>query len=240
MSKIEIRPTEKEIEFINEHYGKMKANEIARELNIPVNRVYKICQFLGKKHLNIEVFLTEKQEQVILSGILGDGNIKRNGRNFYYRETHSKKEKDYVFWKYSILKEHISKSGFRIMDNRDGQWGFQTINSPTFLKYKNMSTIDVINSLNEFGMLLYLLDDGWSKPAGYYLSVAALSNEERINLLNKINSLFNTEASLIQTDAISIRKKDIQKILPYFKKMIPNNIDIYKNKIQPLCNKFKI
>lgn len=241
LNGIEITPTEKEINYIRENYGNKKAKEMALELGIPVHRVYKLSQAIVGKKLSVIIHLTDVQEQVILSGILGDGNIKRNGSNYYYRESHSKKQIEYCHFKYEILKEHTSKSGFRQVDNRDGQWGFQTINAVNLKDYKELSKCEVIDRLNQFGLLLYILDDGWLSKYTYNLSTGMLNEDEVVHLMNKFDKEFNIHCKLIGYKRSDISFAGYTEILVRsFKKYIPNDIDIFRNKVQPMINKFKV
>lgn len=187
--------------------------------------------------LNREINLSKLQEQIILSGILGDGNLKRNGRNYYYRETHSKKELEYCKFKHDILLPYISKGGFHLTDKRDGQYGFQTINSPTFSVYKKMEITDVIDKLNKFGLILYILDDGWINYKSYNLSTGIFDDSIIDLIIRKYNQEFNCQCFKInhKRKAISFRGC-MSQILPYFKEYIPSNIDIFKNKVQPMLN----
>lgn len=48
--------------------------------------------------------LNDLQEQILLSGKLGDGNFKKNGlKNYYYRENHAEDEKQYLEWKMNVF-----------------------------------------------------------------------------------------------------------------------------------------
>ena len=221
-------------------YGIKTASEIAEMLMIPQNRVYKICEYLGIKELNPTVTFSEHQEQIILGGILGDGNIKRNGSNYYYREAHSRTEFEYCYWKMEQLEPYISKGGFHITDKRGYQMGFQTINSPSFSEYKSMDTVEVINSLDVTGAVVYLLDDGWAKPVGYCLSTGSMDRETEYVLVNKLNEIFDTNATVISHNAIAFHKADMPNLLSAMKRVIPEEIDIYKKKLKPLIEKFKV
>lgn len=167
--KPEILPKQHEIEYVKSHYGKERASDIANALDISINRVYNICRYLELKHINLQVLFTFDQDQLILAGILGDGSIKKNGKNSYYRETHAIKEAEYVKWKYEILKDMCSQKGLYITDKRDDQIGFHTITSKSFNYYKNLDKKDVISQLTELGLLVYLLDDGWRTASSYRL-----------------------------------------------------------------------
>lgn len=191
--------------------------------------------------LNREVELNETQKQVILSGILGDGNLKRNGNNYYYRETHSRKEMEYCYWKFELLQPYISKSCFHKTDKRDGQMGFQTINSPTFREYKKLTIEEVIERLDKFGLLLFILDDGWLSKGHLVLSGGALTREQLELVVDKYNAEFDINCKII-----GVKRLDIsfcgcnEKLIPYFQEYIPNDLDVFQKKIQPILNKFKV
>lgn len=244
MSKVEIKPTEYEITIVKKYYGKKKANEIADILNVSVNRIYNICRYLNLKHCNLKFIFTELQHQLILGGLLGDGNIKRNGSNYYYRETHSIKEKEYCRWKSSLLEPFLSKSGFHLTDKRDNQYGFQTCNSSSFAYYKKLSIYEIIDQINIFGILIFLLDDGWKRDVSYCVSTGIMTEDMAYYLKKRIDMLFHIDTHIYYKNnepyCLTIVKKDLYQILPYFVKYIPNDIDIFHNKIQPLRNKLKV
>lgn len=49
--------------------------------------------------------LTNRQEQIIIGSILGDGHLELNGRNVRLRVDHSQRQKEYLFWKYRELRD---------------------------------------------------------------------------------------------------------------------------------------
>lgn len=241
MSKpIEIAPKNYEIGIVKKWYGIKTAAEIAEMLSVPQSRVYKICEYLGMKESNPTVTFSEHQEQIILGGILGDGNIKRNGSNYYYREDHGRTELEYCYWKMEQLEPYISKGGFHITDKRRNQMGFQTVNSPTFSEYKHMETIEVINALDETGAVVYLLDDGWARDTGFCLSTGSFDRETENALVAKLNEIFDTNATVISHQTISFHKSDMPNLLAAMNRVIPHDIDIYKKKIKRLTEKFKV
>lgn len=191
--------------------------------------------------LNRQVNLSETQKQVILAGILGDGNLKRNGSNYYYRETHALGEKDYCAWKCDLLQPYISKSGLHTTDKRDGQLGFQTINSPTFIEYKYLPLETVIDRLDKFGLLLFILDDGWFSKNHLVLSGGALSLELINHLVDKYNSEFNIKSKIIGHKRLDISFAGCnENLTPYFVQYIPAELDVFQKKIQPILNKSKV
>ena len=59
--------------------------------------------------LSDHINLTELHKKVIIGGLLGDGGIYDGGiRGFYYKESHSIMQIDYVKWKVSLLKDIIN------------------------------------------------------------------------------------------------------------------------------------
>lgn len=113
---------------------------------------------------NPEFTLTPKQHQIILGGIIGDGNLKKNGNNYYYRECHAIPEREYLEWKFNELGEvttgHLQEIPARV-PTQNPQVGFQTKCSPTFIKYAKLTKSEVISQMNELGVLIWMLDDGW-------------------------------------------------------------------------------
>ena len=239
-NKVEIAPKNYEIGIVKKWYGIKTAGEIADMLLVSTNRVHNICRYLGLKEVNQTVTFNHDQEQIILGGILGDGNIKRNGSNYYYRESHGRTELEYCYWKMETLEPYISKGGFHITDKRDSQMGFQTINSPSFAKYKSMTTTEVIQSLDSFGATVFLLDDGWARECDYRLSTGSMDRETETVLVEKLNEIFDTKASVVSHQTISFHKGDMPNLLSAMKKVIPNNIDIYHKKLKGLIVKFKV
>ena len=71
--------TDEQKTYVENNYGKGKtAVQIAKELNVPLNSIYRFAQKkkLSKK-LNPVFEITNFQEQIILGGILGDGSFKK-------------------------------------------------------------------------------------------------------------------------------------------------------------------
>ena len=82
--------THKVQQTIAELHGTKKAKDLADMFGVTVNQVYDIgIKFNVANKLNQVFDISGLQEQMILSGILGDGILKKNGRyNYYYSEYH--------------------------------------------------------------------------------------------------------------------------------------------------------
>ena len=68
-----------------------------------------------------EFNIDEDVKQVLLGSLLGDGSLEINkgGKNAFYREIHSSKQKDYLLWKNQFLKIFNTKlQEYSTFDNR--------------------------------------------------------------------------------------------------------------------------
>ena len=72
------------------------------------------------------------QEKLIVGSLLGDGGLIATGGGKRYRFTvsHGAKQKDYLFWKYELLKEFVRTPPK--LQAQTNAWKFNTISSPEF------------------------------------------------------------------------------------------------------------
>ena len=118
---------DKEIEQkIIQEYGKVKAKVLAEKYNITLSQVYDVGRRNGLTRKNNPIFtFSEISNQIILSGILGDGRLKRNGKkNYYYSECHALGEKEYCVWKHEqLIKDDISTKTMLYGKNLNNEHG---------------------------------------------------------------------------------------------------------------------
>lgn len=182
--------SEQQKSYIKQWYGKCKTKDIAKELHLPLWRVYKAGTELNvNKKLNPEFEINAIQHQILLGGILGDGSFKRNGPNYYYRECHAIGEKQYLQWKFDHMK-NMTTGQIHNLPSRNGhspQVEFQTVNSPSLTAYVNLTKAEVITQLTELGYLIWMLDDGWvcnrHKSSAYICVAAGTLTDEELDLL---------------------------------------------------------
>lgn len=182
--------------------------------------------------------LNSLQEQIILGGKLGDGNFKPNGKkNYYYRESHASDEYEYLLWKMNALgKDIIAKGGIYPIKkqgyNVQQPYGFSTKTSPTFIQYAEMSLLDTISLLDEKGLIIFMLDDGWfskhTKAGNFCISGGILNYDELLKLCSQFE-IFNIKDVHIvgkQRLEISIPSINNQKLFEMATSFIPRDIDI--------------
>ena len=227
--------------YIKENYGKIKAKDIALELNIPTWKVYKLANKLGvktNKICNKQFYIDKDMEQIIISGLFGDGNIRLIGSGAIYREKHALDEEEYCIWKYKMLKDMTSMN--KLYYYKDKYVNFDTSNSKQLVYYKNMSIHDRINKLDDLGLLLYFLDDGWTqKRKGYYsgnISSVKIPIEYMQMLAEKYSDLCECKVNVSiwserdGKNPIVLYIPNITKLLEITKKYGINKLDIYNKK----------
>jgi len=110
--------------------------------------------------------LLDIQQQVILGCILGDGYMRKK-THAHLQITHSIKQKEYVNWKYRILKNLVSGQPLRYRGNgkRVG-YRFYTRNLPILSKYYKKfyiggkKIIPKIINLTSLSLAVWYMDDG--------------------------------------------------------------------------------
>ena len=122
--------------------------------------------------------LTDEQEYLILGTLLGDGAIEKRWKNPRLRIDHASAQKEYVFWKYSIL-ENIATREPHILyekDKRSGKifsrWYFSTKAMPELEVYyrlfyrdkKKVITRELLDHFNHpLSLAVWLMDDGYKR-----------------------------------------------------------------------------
>lgn len=196
LSKVNIIKSINKEEFVNilnEMYfvDKMSFRDIAQIFNVKKQivsgwfRLYKIntrnlkeAQDIIEKNREYKIF-TERQKQILLGGMLGDGGLRRYcGRNAAYIEYHCWKQKGYVIWKArelnvkskTIWRNETRKDLFNRKFGRYKQAWFK-LNSHPFLtdgynkiyidNKKTKVTKDFMDKLDVLGLAVWYMDDGY-------------------------------------------------------------------------------
>lgn len=111
--------------------------------------------------------ITSEQRMTILSMVLGDGSLNSNG---YFVVRHGLKQKEYLEWKYSLLKKIFKLSDIYYHENNGyGSYEFRT-KSYRFLKLyrkifygtgrKNTAKRKFLNKLTPQSLAIWYMDDG--------------------------------------------------------------------------------
>ena len=127
------------------------------------------------------LLLTKMQRDLIIGSLLGDGTMRlgKGARNVNFKVEHGLAQKEYVDWKYQILKSFVftePKISCRYDKNGnkyEKSWWFRTIRHPYFAEiykrfyqrngYKNGTKIiptQIKKELNPFILAVWIMDDG--------------------------------------------------------------------------------
>jgi len=139
--------------------------------------------------------LSKVQKQVVLGCILGDGYMRKKS-NAHLQITHSYKQKDYVDWKYEILKDFVLTKPKKYEGNL-GRVGYRffTRSLPEFTSfynkfYKNKIKIIPKNlSLTPLSLAVWYMDDGCKSYKSCYLNTQQFDKESQLNLMNSLNKI---------------------------------------------------
>ena len=176
--------------------------------------------------------LTQFQKSIILGTILGDGclRIVKGRKDALLEINHSFKAKDYVDWKYAILK-NICRSSPKIRRGNENRiaYRFTTRQNKYLTRLYNKFYIDgkkkVINSLqiDPIVLAVWFMDDGSKcRDRDVYLNTQQFSYSEQLGLIDCLKEIGLT--AMVNRDKKYFRlrfKKDSVKEL---NKMISRHI----------------
>lgn len=215
---------------------------------------------LGIHKLNNELIISEKQNQIILGSLFGDGNLKRNNKmgkfTHYFREQHAEGEKQYIEWKYGELLSLTNQKGLNyvIKENREIKKGhisicqnayeFQTKTSISFNRYLDKEKYLLVNEFSELAYIIWFLDDGWCSVSGntisYLISAYQFNNQELEYINNTINNNLELDGRICSRKELYYPVKNTSKITEIILKYIPKNLDIIYKKLIKNYNKIGI
>ncbi len=172
--------------------------------------------------------LSKIQKQVILGSILGDGYMRKK-TNAHLQITHSYKQKEYVDWKYKILKDLVltKPSKYRGNAGRVG-YRFFTKSLPELTKihdifYKEREKIipkGIV--LTPLILAIWYMDDGNKSYKSCYFNTQKFSRECQDNLMNSLN-LIDIKSTLNKDKEyfrIRITTESTQKLFKMIDKFI--------------------
>lgn len=223
----------------------MTHEQMAEEAHCEIRVMKKWCNEIHKIHQHTFKqlkTLTDLQKQIITFGTLGDGHIDKREDQPMYIESHCEEEKDYLFWKYDILKDlcnnpptyHKAEYCDFGTDKKYLCQPFYRLTTRIIDELKEIRTmprIEKIKNLNQLGFCLHILDDG-SRNDLWNVCLAEWTQEEmdtyqqvceqKFHIICKQNKdkryySFNAESSAL-----------IDKMIL---EQLPNDMDIIHKKI---------
>ena len=160
--------------------------------------------------------LNSRQKALIIGSLLGDGTMRlgKGARNVNFKVEHGLMQKDYVRWKYEVLKPFVftkQKMSYRYNENGDRyakSWWFRTIRHPILTqiyrefykgeKYRNGRKIVpswIEEEISPLVLAVWIMDDGSYSKGRIDISTYSFSLEEINTLQESIKKVFGVRAN---------------------------------------------
>ena len=198
--------------------------------------------------------LSSTQKDIIIGSMLGDGHINKRETQPLFIISHAENQKDYLFWKYEILKDLCNipptyYEGEIIKHFNDKEYSCQSFYRlgtrlhDCLIPIRNMDVYELVNSLNELSFSVLMLDDGHRSNIWGYC-VAPYTNDEKEYMIKVFKDKFDINGYVRDSDNryMFFSAIDSKKIDNIILNNIPNELDvvkdkiIYNNNIKELCN----
>ncbi|MFK7678657.1 hypothetical protein ACI3ER_11505 [Bacillus sp. Wb] len=223
----------------------MNHKEMADEAGVSERAIKKWCverHRLTNDYRRVHKKLNQEQEDLIIGSLLGDGHITNEKYSPLFIVSHAEDQKDYLYWKYNILKDLCNQEPKR-QDSKEKVFGEESFMSqPSYrihtrvyddlIRMRDMSRIELVKSLTNFSFSIWMLDDGNRAVSNWSLCLGQI-DDELTNVLEKvlkerfdISFYIKKDQRYIEFDAESSRTID-----SIILNSIPNDLDIIKNKI---------
>ena len=195
-----------------------------------------------KHHLDYkrDFKLNDIQKMLVTSGCLGDGHI---SKDLTYIESHAENQKDYIYWKYNILKNMCNipeptyypatiKYFGDMQYNCQPSYRITTREIVDLENIRNMPRYDKIDCLDALGYSTHFLDDGSYNGYNWNVCLAEWTLEEEKLYIEKLKKLFGVKSWLKKdTRYITVDKESSDIMNSIILNNIPKELDIIKYKI---------
>jgi len=147
--------------------------------------------------------LSNKQRDLMIGSLLGDSYLVKTTRGYSFRVNHGLTQKDYVDWKYKILKNLVNSAP----KFTDRCYYFRTVSHPAFSQlrkqfYKGKKKI-VCRSLiekhmNRLVLAVWIMDDGSKDKGQLRINSQSFSKLENIFLQRVLYAKLGIKSTLNQ------------------------------------------
>lgn len=230
--------------------------EMAMEAETTKRTIEKWCcekHRLTQKYRQKNKQLNNTQRSLIIGSLMGDGHINKRETQALFIVCHAVNQKDYLFWKYEILKDLCNippvyyETSERIFDDKTYNcqpfYRLSTRIHDCLIPIREMSIYQLLDNFDELAFCIAMLDDG-SRGNLWSYCVAPYTEKEKQYIIKTFKYKFNVNGYIRESDNryLIFNAIDSKKIDDIILRNIPNNLDIiqYKiinnNKIKELSN----
>jgi hypothetical protein len=221
-------------------------HEMAEEAGCSYRVIEKWCtekHHLTKGFIKKNTKLNETQRELILASMLGDGHIDKRENSPIFIVNHAVNQKDYLFWKYDILKNlcnvtprYVTGKTIKINGKEyvcQDQYRVATRELDCLKEIRSMSKSEIISGLNEFELAIFFLDDGYNSKSNFWdICIASFSKEEKELFVEYLKNEFGINCRPRKDIRyIGFGREDSDKINQIILKNIPNDLDVVQYKI---------
>ena len=220
----------------------MKTSDIKA---MPVRSLRKaIKEWKSTLSKNPRILLSEEQHNVIIGMLLGDGSLRKRGKNTLFRVEHSEKQKDYLFWIHDLFSEFtLSKpKSYMHKNHKYASHSFTTFAHPLFNYYYGLFYKDgrkqvneeILNQITPQGLAMWISDDGsyCNSIKDMILCTNSFSLEEHKLMQKYFLEKWGLNCSIRFRDGkyyyLTFYKKDTGKLIDLIKDHIPVDNMRYK------------
>ena len=202
--------------------------------------------------LKQKAVLTSLQEELMIGSLLGDGTMRigKGAKNANFKVEQGLEQKEYVMWKYSILKPLVftePKISFRYRENREKypkSWWFRTMRHPLLTEMydrfytregyrtgRKIVPIDIAKNLTPLAFAIWIMDDGSYSNGILDISTYSFLLDEVGLLQDALRNVFAIEARYFKDRdkgyRMYFRKSETAKVVPIIRPYIINSL-MYK------------
>ena len=157
-------------------------------------------------------YIFDFQKQIIVGSLLGDGGLECRSKNktARLRIHHGEKQKDYLFWKYKILKNIVNCQPKRIVwkDKKRNitniSWYFHTLtlkelgNLHSLFYSESRKTLpkNLYNLLTPLSLAIWTMDDGDNDKDSIRYNIQCFTRKEQEMLRNLLRKKYGLRANL--------------------------------------------
>jgi len=224
----------KKKDFLDLHSKGLTDNKIADLLGVSATRISEFRRSLNLiSNKSSDINITKVQEQLIIGTVLGDGHLYNYKDTAMLKFDHSLKQKDYLFYKYNIIKNLCNKEPYYLTqkDKRTSKvyekYSCRTKSLISLKKYrklfycpKKQINLEICDLIDTMAVAIHYFDDGYlHKNRYYYIAMYGYSKESVKLYMEMLKYKFNINASCKNGNNLYIKADSIEKftnlIKPY-------------------------
>ncbi|MEK9170541.1 MAG: LAGLIDADG endonuclease [Patescibacteria group bacterium] len=185
----------------------------------------------------LQKIFSQQQIDLMIGSLLGDARLECRSSGIRYpisarlRIHQSEKQKDYVFWKYSILQDLVLKEPRRIKTWHDPErnkdhysWYFHTKTLPELGElhhyfYKNKIKVlpeNIFSFVTPMALAIWFMDDGSNTGNGFTISTHCFSMRDQLRIIDFLKKQYDITATVVKDRnkfKISIGSHEYQKLI---------------------------